>query len=390
MKSTWRWFGPADPVDLETPRQAGATGIVTSLHQLPDGELWTKELVAERKALIAAAGLEWSVVESVPVSNDIKTRGPQHRRHLDNYKDSLRALAANDIQVVCYNFIPLVDWMRTDMRYALRSGLALRFDMVDFVACDVFILKRANAAQNYEAAVVAAAEERFRGMDAARREALEAVVLAPLPGGTVAYGREEFFRTYNQYDGMSEDDYRAALTDFLTEVVPVAEDLGIRLCIHPDDPPIDLFGLPRIAGTAPQLRRIFSDVPSLANGLTFCVGSLGVRAENDLVEMLAEFGPRVHFAHLRNVRREAGGSFHEAEHLGGSSDMIAILRALLAEEQTRRSQDRIDAEIPMRPDHGHLMLDDIAKTDTRPGYSAIGRLKGLAELHGAIAALTWG
>lgn len=389
MKSTWRWFGPDDPVKLDAPLQAGATGIVTSLHQVPDGDRWTNELVVDRKAKIHEVGLEWSVVESVPVSNAIKTRGKEYRRHLDNYKDSLRVLAANGIYVVCYNFIPLVDWVRTDMRYQLRSGLALRFDIVDFVACDLFILKRENGAENYDPVVVSAAEERFRTMEKGRQNELEAIVLAPLPGGTVAYGRQEFFRTYGQYEGMSEEDYRASLVDFLTEVVPVAEDLGIRLCIHPDDPPLNLFGLPRIAGTAQQLRRIFQDVPSRANGLTFCVGSLGVRAENDLVGMLAEFGPRVHFAHLRNVRREEGGSFYEAKHFGGSSDMVAILRALLAEEKSRREVGRTDAEIPMRPDHGHLMLDDIAKANTRPGYSAIGRLNGLAELHGAIAALTW-
>ena len=389
MKSTWRWFGPNDPVGLEAPLQAGATGIVSSLHDIPDGELWETDAVARRAALIEKAGLDWTVVESVPVSNAIKTRGADWQRHLENYKQSIRAVAASGIEVICYNFIPLVDWVRTDMRHKLRSGLALRFDMVDFVACDIFILKRANAADDYDAALVHKAEERLGTMDETRRNELEAVVLAPLPGGTIAYSRKEFFQTLAQYGGLTEADYRGLLVEFLREVVPVAEDAGVRLCIHPDDPPINLFGLPRIVGTAEQLRAIFSAVPSETNGLTFCVGSLGVRPENDLVALLKEFGSRVHFAHLRNVCREGGNSFYEAEHIGGSSDMIAVLRALLDEEAERKRAGRSDDTIPMRPDHGHLMLDDIEKNDTRPGYSAIGRLKGLAELHGAIAALSW-
>ena len=389
MKSTWRWFGPGDPVGLDAPTQAGATGIVTSLHELPDGEAWSPKAVSDRLALINKAGLEWSVVESVPVSNAVKTRGREYRQHLENYKTSLRSLAANDVRVVCYNFIPLVDWMRTDMRYPLKSGLALRFDMIDFAACDLFVLKRPEAVGDYEPALAVKAEERFRAMSPKRIEELQSVVLAPLPGGTVAYGREEFFRTFAQYKGISESDYRATLVDFLNEVIPVAEEVGIRMCLHPDDPPINLFGLKRIAGTVQQLRAIFDAVPSNANGLTFCVGSLGVKAANDLPAMVREFGSRIHFAHLRNVTREGGNSFHEAEHLGGSSDMVAVLAALLDEEMDRRKQGRADSSIPMRPDHGHLMLDDIGKKNSRPGYSAIGRLKGLAELHGAIAALAW-
>lgn len=369
--------------------QAGATGIVTSLHELPDGAAWSAEAVSKRRDIIAAGGLEWSVVESVPVSNAIKTRSKDWGAHIANYKTSLRSLAANDVRVICYNFIPLVDWVRTDMRYPLKSGLALRFDMLDFIACDVFILKRAKAADDYDPATLKPAEERFKAMSPERRAELEGCVLAPLPGGTVEYGREEFFRTFALYEGMTEEDYRTTLLDFLREVVPVAEDLGLRMCIHPDDPPINLFGLPRIAGSAVQLRAIFDALPNNANGLTFCVGSLGVRETNDLSAMIREFGARIHFAHLRNVRREGGNSFHEAEHLGGSSDMVAVLEALLAQESMRRTQGRADWSIPMRPDHGHLMLDDIAKADSRPGYSAIGRLKGLAELHGVIAALSW-
>lgn len=386
MKDTWRWFGPNDPVSLGDAVQAGARGIVSSLHHIPDGDVWPVHDVERHAGLIAAAGLGWDVVESIPVSNDIRVRGPGWSRDIANYKASLQAVAASGIKVVCYNFIPLIDWARTDLRYPLRSGLALRFDYVDFAACDVFILQRRNAADAYAPEVLKDAEERFKAMAPARRDELEATVLAPLPGGTVAYGREEFHAVYSRYEGISEADYRANLLAFLREVVPVAEELGVRMCIHPDDPPINLFGLPRIAGTRDQLRTILDAVPSPSNGITFCVGSLGVRAENDLVAMIEEFGPSIHFTHLRNVTRETDTSFHEAEHLGGSSDMVAIVFALRREELRRQAEGRDDWDVPFRPDHGHLMLDDIAKGNARPGYSAIGRLKGLAELRGVIRA----
>lgn len=386
MKETWRWFGPNDPVQLGDAVQAGARGIVSSLHHIPDGEAWPARDVERHAGLIAAAGLSWDVVESIPVSNEIRLRGPGWARDIANYKASLRAVAASGIKVVCYNFIPLIDWARTDLRYPLRSGLALRFDYIDFAACDVFILRRRNAADAYSADVLKVAEERYAAMPSARRDELEATVLAPLPGGTVAYGREEFHAVYARYEGIAEADYRANLVAFLREVVPVAEELGVRMCIHPDDPPINLFGLPRIAGTRDQLRRIVDAVPSPSNGITFCVGSLGVRAENDLVAMIEEFGPAIHFTHLRNVTRETDTSFHEAEHLGGSSDMVAIVFALRREEVRRQAEGREDHDVPFRPDHGHLMLDDIARGNARPGYSAIGRLKGLAELRGVIHA----
>lgn len=385
MKATWRWFGPADPVTLDSARQAGAAGIVSSLHHIPDGEAWSKQAVADHVGLMAAAGYDWDVVESIPVSNEIKVRGPDRRRHVDNYKTSLASVAAAGIEVVCYNFIPVIDWARTDLRYRLPSGLALRFDLVDFAACDLFILRRRNAEAAYEPAMIAEAERRYDAMSADARDALEATVLAPLPGGTVAYSRDGFAETFARYDGITEDDYRDTLLEFLGEIVPVAEELGVRMCIHPDDPPINLFGLPRIAGTADQLRRIVSGVKSPSNGITFCVGSLGVRAQNDLPAMVREFGPDIHFAHLRNVTRESDIVFHEAEHLGGSSDMAAVVFELRREELRRKAAGRKDADIPFRPDHGHLMLDDIDKTGTRPGYSAVGRLKGLAELRGVIS-----
>ena len=386
MKDTWRWFGPADPVSLDDAIQAGARGIVSSLHHMPDGEVWTTDDVTRHANIIAAAGLTWDVVESIPVSNEIRLRGPHWQRDIANYKASLRAVAASGIEVVCYNFIPLIDWARTDLRYQLRSGLALRFDYIDFAACDIFILKRRRAAEAYSDDIVRLAEDRSHAMSPTRRDELEATVLAPLPGGTVTYGREEFHNVYARYEGMSEADYRSNLVAFLSEVIPVAEEVGVRMCIHPDDPPINLFGLPRIAGTRDQLRRIMDAVPSPSNGITFCVGSLGVRAENDLGAMIEEFGPSIHFAHLRNVTRESETSFHEAEHLGGSSDMAEVVFALRREECRREAEGRKDRDIPFRPDHGHLMLDDIAKGDSRPGYSAIGRLKGLAELRGLIRA----
>jgi mannonate dehydratase len=389
MLRSWRWFGPNDPVTLEDAKQAGAYGIVSSLHHIPDGDVWTNEEVAKHNDRIQAAGLSWSVVESVPVSNDIKVRGPKWAEHIANYQDSIRAVAASGIKTICYNYIPLVDWVRTEIRHPLRSGLALRLDMVDFAACDIFILRRANAADSYSADVLARAEARFAEMPQSRREELEATVLAPLPGGTVTYSRDAFANTLALYQGITEDEYRSSIVEFLNAVTPVAEENGIRMVLHPDDPPINLFGLPRIAGTAPQLRAIFDAVPSPANGLTFCVGSLGVREENDLVAMVEEFGPRIGFAHLRNVQREADLSFYEAEHIGGSSDMPGVVHGLLLEERRRKAAGEADWEIPMRPDHGHLMLDDIAKSGSKPGYSAIGRLKGMAELNGLIAAFEW-
>ncbi len=389
MRPTWRWFGPGDPVTLADAIQAGATGIVSSLHHLPDGVAWPADEVARHRERIAGAGSEWAVVESIPVCNEIRTRTANRSQYVANYKASLRAVAAAGIRTVCYNFIPLVDWMRTDFRYPVQSGLALRFDMIDFAACDVFILRRPHAADDYTAGVVAAAEARFNELDARRREELERIVLAPLPGGTVAYTRDDFFRALAPYEGITQADYFANFVEFLSEVAPVAEELGMRLALHPDDPPFPLFGLPRIAGSAEQLRAVLAAVPSLANGLTFCAGSLGAGEDNDVAAMAAEFAPRVHFAHLRNVRREGGNSFHESDHLAGSVDMIAVIRALIGEEERRRQSGRDDAEIPMRPDHGHLMLDDIAKNGTKPGYSAIGRMKGMAELRAVEMALRW-
>ena len=389
MKETWRWFGPQDPISLAQVKQAGATGIVTALHHMYRGEAWPLAEVMKRKAEIEAAGLEWSVVESIPVHNSIKLRSGDFRFYVDAWKDSLRAVAQAGVQVVCYNFMPVVDWTRTDLQWALPStGYALRFDAIDFAAYDIFILARKNAEAQYDGRRVNAARTRFEDMPDARRMNLERTIIAGLPGAEASYTREEFRRQVSEYEGVTEEDLRANLLAFLREIAPVAAELGLRLCIHPDDPPWSLFGLPRVMSTAEDVRAIFGAADVAANGLTFCVGSFGARADNDLEAMVREFAPRIHFAHLRQVQRDEDGSFYEAEHLDGSSDMVGVVRALLEEEARRRREGRADAEIPMRPDHGHLLADDIDKK-TNPGYSYVGRLKGLAELRGVARGLSY-
>jgi mannonate dehydratase len=389
MKETWRWFGPQDPISLAQVKQAGATGIVTALHHMYRGEAWPLAEVMKRKAEIEAAGLEWSVVESIPVHNSIKLRSGDFRFYVDAWKDSLRAVAQAGVKVVCYNFMPVVDWTRTDLKWALPStGYALRFDAIDFAAYDIFILARKNAEAQYDGRRVNAARTRFGDMPDARRMNLERTIIAGLPGAEASYTREEFRRQVSEYEGVTADDLRANLLAFLREIAPVAAELGLRLCIHPDDPPWSLFGLPRVMSTAEDVRAIFGAADVAANGLTFCVGSFGARADNDLEAMVREFAPRIHFAHLRQVRRDDDGSFYEAEHLDGSSDMVGVVRALLEEEARRRREGRADAEIPMRPDHGHLLADDIDKK-TNPGYSYVGRLKGLAELRGVARGLSY-
>ena len=389
MKETWRWFGPQDPISLAQVKQAGATGIVTALHHMYRGEAWPLAEVMKRKAEIEAAGLEWSVVESIPVHNSIKLRSGDFRFYVDAWKDSLRAVAQAGVKVVCYNFMPVVDWTRTDLKWALPStGYALRFDAIDFAAYDIFILARKNAEAQYDGRRVNAARTRFGDMPDARRINLERTIIAGLPGAEASYTREEFRRQVSEYEGVTADDLRANLLAFLREIAPVAAELGLRLCIHPDDPPWSLFGLPRVMSTAEDVRAIFGAADVAANGLTFCVGSFGARADNDLEGMVREFAQRIHFAHLRQVRRDEDGSFYEAEHLDGSSDMVGVVRALLEEEARRRREGRADAEIPMRPDHGHLLADDIDKK-TNPGYSYVGRLKGLAELRGVARGLSY-
>jgi mannonate dehydratase len=396
MKQTWRWFGPDDTVPLEHIRQAGAVGIVSALHHLYRGEAWPLDEVLKRKDEILAAGFAWSVVESIPVHNSIKLRSGPFQERTNAWKRTLFAVAKAGVEVICYNFMPVVDWTRTDLKWRLPStGYALRFDAVDFAAYDLCILKRKNAEIDYSARhshseelgdLVQAAHTRFDSMSEARKNDLEKTIIAGLPGAEASYNRETIRGLIAEYQGVSAAELRANLIAFLKEVVPVAQEYGVRLAIHPDDPPWSLFGLPRIVSTAEDVKAILAASDTTANGLTFCVGSFGARADNDLLAMVREFGSRIHFVHLRQVTRERGGSFHEAEHLCGSSDMVGTIRALLEEEAHRRRAGRRDHEIPMRPDHGHLLADDIGK-QVNPGYSLIGRLKGLAELRGVMQGL---
>ena len=389
MKETWRWFGLQDPVSLEYVKQAGASGVVSALHHFYRGEAWTPDAALEHKLRIEAAGLEWSVVESIPVHNAIKLQSGPVRRFTDSWKDSLAAVASAGVRVVCYNFMSVVDWTRTDLRWRLPStGYALRFDLTDFAAYDLFILRRPGAEQDYDAEKIAAGRRRYQAMSENRRDELERTIIAGLPGAEGSYSRSDLLELLAHYRGMDAASLRSHLVAFLREIVPVAEDLGVSLCIHPDDPPWPLFGLPRVVSTAADVRAIFEAVPRLANGLTFCVGSFGARADNDLPAMVKEFASRIHFVHLRQVMREPDGSFYEAEHLRGSSDMVGVVCELLREEARRKHQGREDHEIPMRPDHGHLLADD--SRSSNPGYSLIGRLKGLAELRGLMAGLKYG
>lgn len=389
VQQTWRWFGPQDPVLLDHIKQAGATGVVSALHHLYRGEAWPLKEVFKRKSLIEAAGLTWSVIESIPIHNSIKLQTGPFRHFTDAWKDSLRAIAEAGIKVVCYNFMPVLDWTRTDLRWQLaNTGYALRFDVTDFAAYDLFILRRPSAKHDYDEERFSAARSRYDQMPSAQHDELERTIIAGLPGGEGSYDRASLQTLIAEYAGMEPDDLRTHLIAFLKEVVPVAEELGVRLAIHPDDPPWTLFGLPRVVSTAQDARAILSGVDSEANGLTFCVGSYGARAENDLLAMVKEFASRIHFVHLRQVMREPDGSFYEAEHLNGSSDMVGVIRGILHEEARRRKQNRLDHEIPMRPDHGHLLADDTSRA-TNPGYSLIGRLKGLAELRGVIEGLKY-
>lgn len=391
MEQCWRWFGPGDTVSLEYIRQAGASGIVTALHGHKEGVAWSKDDVMERKALIEAHGLRWSVCESIPMPSDVKLRTGSYRHKIASWKDTLAVLAGAGVKVVNYNFMPVVDWTRTNLHFQLpNKGYALRFDMVDFIAYDVFILQRKKAADDYSTALVSLAQERLAGLDQEARQRLEMNIIAGLPGGEDTYSRDGIAREIAQFEGVSADELRANLGEFIREVVPVAEDLGVVLGIHADDPPFSLFGLPRVVSTGEDFRNILNAYDSVANGITFCTGSMGARPDNNLPALAKEFAPRIHFAHLRNTTREADGSFYEAEHLDGDTNMVKVVFALLDEERRRKAEGRKDVAIPMRPDHGHLLADDIEKVaagvKVNAGYSYIGRLKGLAELRGVMRA----
>ena len=398
MRQTWRWFGPNDPVSIDDMRQAGVQGVVTALHHVPTGAIWTAQEITRRQNDLAhmkdgtPSGLAWEVVESLPVSEAIKTQTGDWRAHVENWITSMRNLHAAGIRLICYNFMPVLDWTRTDLAWRRPTGArCMRFDLIDFAAFDIHILQRKGAAESFPNDIREAANRRFADMDDARREQLAGNVVFGLPGAAERLSMADVRDLLDSYGPVTDTVLRRNFHDFLEQVAPVAQELGMRLCCHPDDPPFPLLGLPRVMSTEADYAERIAAVDLPANGITLCSGSLGARHDNDLPGMMRRLGHRVHFLHLRNVRRDADtipASFFEDEHLGGQTDMVALIDAVLAEETRRRAEGREDAIIPMRPDHGQDILDDIGRGG-QPGYPAIGRLKGLAELRGVETALQY-